>query len=570
MREKHERVPRKPSPATRTSLYRMTGVEDLSDGVQHKYLEGHFRARPLTVGGRDALLVMGVMETPTVSWAEILHGLTNEVIDLGNITAAAALLIRTTATDEENEADAPGSKKSTAADADDVGVSWALTYGMGFQLLDQARVDSGFGQRIAIRTVDAGELNSLTRTTLDQRARTDRASIPGGDDLRGFGAGDFGELVTRLVAKAEIRSLTGGEKPLRIRGADALSIPLGKKPEHLIKDLDSLAAILRDQVPLPELALLEQLVAVRNPDTLDLLEGDLEEALGSPEGKRLGLSWPDERIDENGTPTSFKVFGNGRRSAGAQDDRPTLDSFLGPLALVDAGKRVERLKAMKVMLYRDADATESMSSLIPGIKWVSFEMERDGRRYCLHDGRWYLMDQKYAERLRAQTHSIFDRNPGIVLPAWPAGEQEAGYNVIAARALDGLCFDRVPMTTDLHRHGIEVCDVLTREGVPIHVKDLSASAPASHLLAQALVSTSALLDDESAQQQFREKVRERGWDPSGLPVRPAKVVLGVARKNESISAANLFTFTQVTLVRQDQVLGARGVKVVIVPIDRPE
>lgn len=31
---------------------------------------------------------------------------------------------------------------------------WGLTYGMGFQLLDQSRVDGGFGQRIAIRTAD--------------------------------------------------------------------------------------------------------------------------------------------------------------------------------------------------------------------------------------------------------------------------------------------------------------------------------------------------------------------------------------------------------------------------------
>ena len=126
------------------------------------------------------------------------------------------------------------------------------------------------------------------------------------------------------------------------------------------------------------------------------------------------------------------------------------------------------------------------------------------------------------------------------------------------------------MTTDLHRHGIEACDVFTREGVPIHVKNLSASAPASHLLAQALVSTEALLYDKSAQQQFRKKVTDRGWDASDLPAKPVKVALGVARTGKRITAENLFTFTQVTLARLDQVLSARGVEVVIVPIERPE
>jgi hypothetical protein len=44
----------------------------------------------------------------------------------------------------------------------------------------------------------------------------------------------------------------------------------------------------------------------------------------------------------------------------------------------------------------------------------------------------------------------------------------------------------------------------------------------------------------------------------------------VARKGKAITAESLFTFTQVTLVRQDKVLAARGVQVVVVPIERPE
>ncbi len=45
------------------------------------------------------------------------------------------------------------------------------------------------------------------------------------------------------------------------------------------------------------------------------------------------------------------------------------------------------------------------------------------------------------------------------------------------------------------------------------------------------------------------------------------MILGIARKGKTIGAADLFTFTQVTLVRQAQVLGGRGVEVVV-PIER--
>jgi uncharacterized protein (TIGR04141 family) len=190
-----------------------------------------------------------------------LSGLTSQPVVLGNTTAAAVLVIR-------NGAES----------------AWALTYGMGFQLLDQAKVDGGFGQRIAIRVADPNELNSLTRTTLDQRSRTDRFSIPSGDHLRGFGVGDFGELVTRLVAKARISSLTGGSKPIRIRGADALSVPLGRKPEALIADLDTLDGIL-DRPAVSGLEVLEQLVAVKHdPERIDALEISLSEA---PHGPKL-------------------------------------------------------------------------------------------------------------------------------------------------------------------------------------------------------------------------------------------------------------------------------------------
>lgn len=555
-------MPRKSSPASRTTLYRLTGIDALSDAIQQKYLDGDFSSYALDVEGREALLVAGTIETPQVSWAPALQGLTGKAIAMRNVTAAAALLISGTAA-------LPGNSDSgDHASGAGTGTAWALTYGMGFQLLDQARVDNGFGQRIAIRTADPNELSSITRTTLDQRARIERSTIPGGENLRGFGAGDFGELVTRLVAKAEIPSLTAGGKPLRIRGSDALSVPLGKTPGELVKDLGVLDEILNKNPPLPELAILEQLVAVKDPDVIDRLESELEAALRAPGGKRLGLAWPQERIDENGTPTSFRLYGFGRRAAEPQDGLPEIATFVDILAPVAEGERAESLKKLKVMLYRDADATDSISSLIPGIRWIAFETDIDSNRYCLHDGRWYLMNHQYAERLRQQVQQIFDRDPGLTLPDWPSETDEDGYNKLAADHLGGLCLDKSLMTTELHRHGIEVCDVLTSDGAFIHVKELSSSAPASHLLAQSLVSADALLFDPDAQKQFRQKITDKGGDPDHLPNKPTKIVLGIARTGKEITAGSLFTFTQVTLVRHVQALDARGVTVVVAPIKR--
>lgn len=535
-----EGVPRKPPPALRTSLYRLVEVPKLLSAIQPKYLERQtFSAEENTVGGRDAVLVLGTIATPTVSWAPALHALTGTPITLGNDTAVGVLLVR-------------GANDS----------AWALSYGMGFQALEPSHIDPGFGQRIALRTADPRELNSVTRTTLDQRSKTDRFNIPSGDDLRGFGVGDFGEIVTRLVAKASLPELTGGTKPLRIRGADALSVPLGRTPDSLIADLDILDAILTKPAA-PGLAVLEQLVPVKRPEVISSLEDALEDELDADDPK-LGLSWPHERIDDNSTPSSFKFIGAGRSKP--QDDVPELDHVLEALKKATTGERVERLSTLKVQLYREVD--EPMSKAIPVRQWLAFETEDHGQRYCLHDGKWYAMNQGYAEKLKARTREIFERDPGVVLPSWPTGMAEKDYNDLVAADMGGVSLDRDLIRTELHHRGIEACDVLAKDGTLIHIKKIDSSEPASHHIAQALVSADALLYDAEAKKKMREKVVAEGRDPDLVPDKIARVVLGMARTKAPPTADTLFTFTQVTLVRAVQALGARGVGVFIAPITR--
>jgi uncharacterized protein (TIGR04141 family) len=523
-------------------LYRVRDVPDLADAVQDKYLlRDTFETFEHQVGGREALLVTGLVVTDKVTWADRIYDLVGQVLPLGNQTAIGVLLIR----------------------SDDDG-AWALCYGLGFQTLDHSKVDPGFGQRIAIRAANPSELNSLTRTTLDQRSKTDRFSIPSGDHLRGFGVGDFGEIVTRLVGRATINGLTAGNTPVRIRGADALSIPLGKKPEALVADLDLLGDLL-EKDPAPDLAILEQLVPVTDLAVIETLEDALEDELDSEHGS-LALSWPHERIEENTPPASWRFWGAGRHAP--QDNIPELDDLLDEMRKRPAGQRVERASTLKVQLFRDGDGEDAMSTAIPVIKWLAFEHDLDGRRYCLHDGAWYLMTYDYAANLKGHTQELFDRGPGVELPAWPIGQSEDEYNQAAAAVLGGVCLDKKLLYTSLHRRGIEACDVLTADGTFIHVKQMDGSAPASHQIAQALVSADALMYDSEARVKLAEKVEANGGDPALIPDRVDRVVLAMARKDAPLTADNLFTFTQVTLMRGVQMLQARGVDVFVAPIER--
>ena len=95
-----------------------------------------------------------------------------------------------------------------------------------------------------------------------------------------------------------------GDASVRIRAADALSIPLGKTPRLLMSDLDAIAATL-DLTPQPELQALEQFVRVKDAKMIEQLEEELRAALAGGSNGRLALGRPHERIDDNGTPISW-------------------------------------------------------------------------------------------------------------------------------------------------------------------------------------------------------------------------------------------------------------------------
>lgn len=539
---------RRPSNVVRTSLYHLVGIDELRTAVRGKYFDApyDFDALEATIEGVEALLVTGEMETDKAKWTGTVEDLVGSTINLGNKTAAAALLIR-----------------------DGKGNAWALTYGMGFQVLDQDYFDAGFGQRIALRSVDVSALSSLTRTTLDTRSRVDRLSIPSGDHLRNFGLSNFGELITRVVARAHIDGLTDSKETLTLRGAEALQLPLARKPKELISDLGVLSRLL-EKPALPGLELLEQVTLVKHdPALIAELDARLEGALTNPNSSRIGLAWPHEQLDENNVAVSYRVQGAGRGNGGPFDELPTFEDLVSLVTQAPAPKRLAKLKQLKIVLFSEPDADDysAASSAIPAIKWVAFETDIGKRRYFLHNGSWYLVDQQYMERLKQQTKDILSRDPGFTMPDWTTAEaDEKAYNTMAAKHMDALNLDRKLIRTDMHRHGIEPCDLLLKDGTLIHVKNLRGSDVASHQIAQALVSADALLHDDQARDALGRRIKDASF-PKPSAQTPKRVVLAMARDGE-ITEDTLFTFTQVTLVRNVQALSNQGVDVFVAPIRR--
>ncbi|MFT3834579.1 MAG: TIGR04141 family sporadically distributed protein [Micropruina sp.] len=355
-----------------------------------------FAVTDLSIEGRPARLVAG--ETKRVAtWVKDLQQLAGQTLSLKNRSPGAALLIQ---------------------DAHDV--IWALTWGTGFTFLDHEQIDFGFGSGIVARSAHPNEVKSLTKTILDHRARVDRSSMPNGSTIRDLGVDGYGEVVSRIEAKAVIDELTVGSKVIQLRAADSLNLPLAKSAHDLIQDLSALEALSQRSV-LPGLESLEQLIALKPKDSrVATLDQKLADALLSTETHRLGVSWPHERLDVYGPVMSIKVTGFGDRRRLVFEQAPDIGDVVDWLAESPRDKILGLLKTVKIELHGEAEPQRNtlVSTPVPLRRWLAFEVEEEGQRFCLHDGSWYRMDDQYLARIDGRVREILAAPASLSLPPW--------------------------------------------------------------------------------------------------------------------------------------------------------
>jgi uncharacterized protein (TIGR04141 family) len=530
-------------PTKRATLYRMLDGTTLESALLERYRESSdsFNVTDVTVESLDGRLVHGTLSSRT-KWAPDVALLTG--VALSNRSPGAILLIK-----------------------DKTGVVWGLSWGIGFHFIDYEQIDFGFGSRVLARSAVPGEVKSLTKTVLDHRARVDRSSLPNGSTIRDLGVDGYGEVVSRIEAKARIPDLTVGDKPIQIRASDSVNLPLAKKSIDLVRDLKTLDVLLKGMV-LPGLESLEQLVALKPKDRgVPGLEARLRKAIIDGDRDRIGMSWPHERLETRGAVASCKVTGVGDYEPRIYEQAPDISDVMSWFNGMSEDDIEARLKTVRLELHGEAEPSTgtAVSQMVPLRRWLAAEFKDDHRRYCLHDGSWYRMDDQYLERIDSRVTEILDQPTTVELPAWPTNEHEEPYNKRAAALLDGYVLDRTHITTPVHsRGGIEPCDIFLPPGILIHVKRARRSADLSHLFAQALVSADSLARDEHARKAWTERITTE----SDGAIRNAgidEVVLAMGRQTP-VTVDSLFTFTKVNLVKQYDALHFVNVDVRVVTV----
>jgi len=121
-----------------------------------------------------------------------------------------------------------------------------------------------------------------------------------------------------------------------------------------------------------------------------------------------------------------------------------------------------------------------------------YEVQVDKELSVLSGGEWFRVELDF-KRL------VYDFVDGVdqvdTLPEADPDTDEDAYNIKAAKTMNGLCLDR-KFVYDGGPDKMEICDVLTRDGGMIHVRQRGSSSTLSHLFTQGLNSAERLMQDQ--------------------------------------------------------------------------
>jgi uncharacterized protein (TIGR04141 family) len=136
---------------------------------------------------------------------------------------------------------------------------------------------------------------------------------------------------------------------------------------------------------------------------------------------------------------------------------------------------------------------------------LHLELTLDGARLVLDDGHWYRIEKRFADDVDAFTAAL--KPSGLPLPLAIRDQNESSYNIRAAQDPRFALLDRTTIKL-LGRTAIEPCDLFGDAGHLVHVKRRKGgSAPLSHLIGQASVSASLMLDEPEFRAQLRSRLK---------------------------------------------------------------
>ena len=387
---------------------------------------------------------------------------------------------------------------------------FATTFAHGWQYVDDAKIVSDFGLRVAINSLADSKVRSVDRSHLGEAIKgVSKSAFQ--RDLQAFGVDEALDLVRRISGRTEDSDFANG-----LSGATSLKITR----EMNLFDIAEVAAdaLHRSQLTkykATSFHIIDKVRPVLDKVVLSALESLAVERIKN-EGDNFELSMPGWSEDD--------VVYYGFKGPGLTKRFPDLLMANYREALGDGLKSIDVetiSKKHKVFAEFNNDIGGSKEWSIK--KSLVGSVTHQGGLYAVSEGEWFRLDEQFKNEVDAaffEARENWPKAPLVIIQKVIAKnkvgfESELEYNRRCAIEYDQLCLDQKIISVPETPYGkFEACDLLDILGKRlIHVKKSSRqSSVLSHFFKQGSNSAKILKTIPESRQKLIDMVRKEFGD----------------------------------------------------------
>ncbi|HWM92271.1 MAG TPA: DUF6119 family protein [Thermoanaerobaculia bacterium] len=437
---------------------------------------------------------------------------------------------------------------------------FVLTHGQGYLALNPSLTVPGFGLRIALNAVDPQKVRSTESRNLRETATLKQLVLSRPSSLDQFEVSFNRELLYRLEG-----GLGRPEIGTRIRGSASCGVATRVTFEQLGDWCRGLLKVQAEKTP-PSMERADWLRRVTDPKLVEHLDRLLDDALQAPAGEAEALHLSPANIREYNQVEKYRL----RNAHGDIIEIDDLDIAL-VLSHLDELISVDEAPTAISLIGVNAEGEEVIAQSLGSA--VVFETTYEGDRYLHTPEGWVYINPSLVNWVNQQLSILASPPEDYRLPDWPEDADEGKYNseVAVKDSLTYFCLDKKLVTVE-GRSRIEVCDLITRTGDLIHVKEFTHSSQAiSHLVAQAEGSSALLLNDR----RYREGIHKQltgDWKKlihlDRTSPRDHQVVLGIGAPRARRIPDSLPFLSKQSLLRAIESLSIQGFRTFVCHIPK--
>lgn len=384
--------------------------------------------------------------------------------------------------------------------APDVYRTFAITFGLGRNLLKLESFEERFGIITTMNLIDESKLRAIDYNTPMGNPKMRRVQLGKTSSIKDFELDKEKDMVKNMAGRLMEESF---EDAKTASGKQSLSIPFTANIENIHEALRGLYHIFISEAYKQKFPGIDHTREVKDKDVLGQLDNQLvrliNEYPNNQEGEVL-IAMPDIMPDHAINGFYYSRSKNLYHDFVLNDVIDVLRDIFGQ------DISIETLKKECIVVIEEHEGW--------GPRWKIYncliaDLRYNGHQYVLNDGKWYAYEDGYADEVnRYYDTAQISEIPMPNCRLRPKVEKEGDYNIRATAAIPNAIRWDCQLINPFDETPFEVCDIFDCQTKSfIHVKKDTGSAALSHLFLQGYVS-GELMSVDTVRSKILEKKPE--------------------------------------------------------------